>query len=280
MVARFLSGHKPVYKPIDYEKIELLTQIRNSSANRGLHRVNKLQKEVVRSREEQLFQEHRRLWEVELRRLKEAEEKVARELYHLKPSSPNLEGKTTAKEEIYEEIDDLKDIMQYNFREFVKNTVDPILMLREDLLSWMKENRHKLSVGHHDEEKEIEITETVLSVKEQQTSIMTNLDLDRCSLEQELAAEFNDLQRIHSKVQADGHLDSVRSGMTSTSSSYYSNLGNLQMIKTGVPGHLYTLYCPDQDLADACFDEFDILDERYVMELETLEEKYEDVIKR
>ena len=79
MVARFLSGHKPLYKPIDYKKVELFTKIRNSSANRGLNRVNKLQKEIVKSREEQLFQEHRRLWEVELRKLKEAEERIARE---------------------------------------------------------------------------------------------------------------------------------------------------------------------------------------------------------
>ena len=193
----------------------------------------------------------------------------------MRPSSPNLEGRTSAKEEIYEEIDDLNDVLQHDFREFVKSTIDPILMLRDDLLMWLKENRHKLAVGHRDEEREIEIAETVKSVKQQQTSIMQSLDSDRCSLEQELATELGDLQSKYIKVQPDSRLNSARSDMTSASSSF----GGLQ-ITTGVPRHLYSLHCPDQDLADACFDEFDVLDERYVMELEALEEKYEDVITR
>lgn len=282
LVQRFLAGHKPNYKPVDYEKVQLLTQIRKSSANRGLKRVEKLEQNVKKSREEQMIQEHRRLWEIEMRKLKESEEKVLREIELLHPLAPNLNEKTSAKEELYEEITDYEDHLRYELKRFVKGTVDTVLMLREDLLSWLKTNRHKLAIGHHDSQQEDGIIKTIESVKQQQSHLMEDLADQRREIEEEIFSMVyeQDLQPTDHGYETDRPSSScsAMSAHTIASTSCYSTFGKLPRIELGPPLHLNELYCPDEQLREDCLLEFDVLDERYSIELETLEEQYHDVI--
>lgn len=275
LVTRFLSGHKPNYKPVDYEQVQLLTKIKKSSGSNALKKVQQLEKISKKNKEEIILNEHRRVWEIEMRKLKEAEEKVAYEIELLHPSTPNLEKITSSKEEIYEEIHDFTDHLYYDFKEFVKNTVDPVKMLQDDLNMWMTSNKHKLQLGHHNVDQEREILKTVKSVKEQQKTILMQLQQEQEQIEIELQPRDLDDDNV-----CGGRPTSALSTVSNTTltSSVYGTFGNLTAIYLGPPSHLFELYCPDKVLAESCLLEFDILDERFSMELESLEEKYKEVI--
>ena len=278
-MTRFLSGHKPTFKPVDYEKIQLLTQIKKSSAKNALSKIQQLEKTSKKNKEVLILHEHRRVWEIEMRKLREAEERVSYEINLLRPPSPNLERSTSSKEEVYEEINDFADHLHYNLKEFVKSTVDPIKMLRDDLTLWMISNKHRLQLGHHNVKQEREIMKTVKSVKEQQKTILLQLQEEQDQIEWEFQPRnlYDDVDNIDKRRP--NSAASTISNLTSTS-SFYGPFGNLPAISLGPPSHLFGLYCPDKVLAENCLLEFDVLDERFSMELESLEEKYKDVINK
>lgn len=232
-----------------------------------------MEKISKKNKEEIILHEHRRVWEIEMKKLKEAEERVTYEMELLHPATPNLERITSAKEEIYEEINDFTDHLNYDFKEFVKKTVDPVKLLQDDLNSWMASNKHKLQIGHHNVEQEREILKIVKSVKEQQNTILMQLKQEQDEIEMELQRE--DLNDVYEERPTSAA--STISNITSAS-SVYGTFGNLSSITLGPPSYLFELYCPDKVLAENCLLEFDILDERFSMELESLEDKYYDVI--
>ena len=279
MVTRFLSGQKPAYKPVDYEKVQLLTQIRKSSANNSLKKVKRLENVSKRSKEEKMLHEHRRVWEVEMRKLRESEDRISQEIDLLRPPTPNLERTTSSKEEVYEEIYDYKDYLHYNLQEFVKNTLDPIKMLQEDLLSWMASNKRHFELGHHNIDQERAIMKTVKSVKEQQATILVQLKNEQEQIEIDIQQKYHSESDNYDDKRRPSSAASTFSNFTSASSAY-GMLGHLPKISLGPPSHLFELYCPDKELAENCLLEFDVLDEKFSMDFENLEENYSEIISK
>lgn len=272
MVTRFLSGHKPQYKPINYDHVAAYSKIRNSSAQRSLQKISKLQEINKNTKKLQLLQQHRRIWESEMRRLKSAEDKIENEILALQPTTQNFELPTTPIEELYEDIFDLKDSLKLQMTSFVKNTVNPIHELRDDLQEWIQQNKSKLALGFHDSDNEKAISKTVSSVKKQQAMIFAKLEQEQKTLENALQG----LLELHQESCT----GNVTHRSDSTNNSTYMAMTKLPNIVVGVPQKVLQLECPDEGLKESSFEEFESLDEKYVNAIECLEEKYKDVIER
>ena len=266
-----------MYKPIDYEQVAAYSKIRNSSVKRSLQKIEKLQEVNKQNKSVQLLQEHRRIWESEMRRLNAAEEKIQNELIGLQPTNQNFELPTNAVEELYEDIFDLQDFFKLEMKAFVESTLHPIHELRDDLQEWIQHNKSKLAIGYHESDHENAITEMISSVKKQQASVLLQLEEEQKKLE-------NALQEIMEPETVMSDEDRThRTDLTSSScntSSYISSSTKLPNIVVGVPHKVLQQDCPDEGLKESCFEEFDSLDEKYVQAIECLEEKYKDVIKR
>lgn len=279
LVNRFLSGQKPFYKPVDYEQVAAYSKIRNASAKNSLRKIEKLQEVNKQNKNVQMLQEHRRIWENEIRRLKVAEDKIENEIFALQPTNQNFELPTTAAEELYEDIFDLQDSQRLEMKAFVKSTIHPIHELRDDLQEWIQQNQSKLAVGYHEQDSEKDIMEMISSVKRQQASVMLQLEKEQKKLE-------NALQELLQPEIGEQPGDSTHRSNSTTSSfrdnsSYTScTSARLPNIVVGVPHKVLQQDCPDEGLKESCFEEFESVDEKYVNAIECLEDKYKDVIER
>lgn len=255
LVTRFLSGHKPTYKQIDYSQLYAVAKIKKSSGDRALRKVEKLSQQNKSNKERQLIQEHKRVWEKEMQKLKYTQTQIENDIKYIRPNSQDLQSSKTSLEELYEDIIDYEDKMQCELHLFTKNTLQPVHELQADIKLWLAENRSQLLVGAHDLEDEQKVNETIQSVKEQQDKIIERLE------EEEVVIE-DDVYDIIEKIGM--HTLDVK----------------LPKIKLGIPKDLLQLECPDGSLRESCLNEFDWLDQRYTGHVELLEDKYENAINR
>ena len=251
MVTRFLSGQKPLYKPVDYDKLEALAKLKQSSGVQSLKRIEQLTKKNEQSKEQQLLGEHKRIWEKEVRRLKEDELKIDNEISLLKLPSTNFEMSTSSfNKQLYEDIANYEISLKKDLPDFVAKTLQPITDLREDIKYYLETNRDQLIMGVQNND---DIINVIDSVKQQHALLLEKLDADEIRCEEDL----------HSCMQP-------------------LSVNNVQLpdINIGVPDEILLLDCPDESLKISCLTEFDMLDEKYVSRLESLEEKYESAIRR
>ena len=254
-MTRFLSGHGPLYKPVDYTQLAAITKIKRSQGDRALKKVEKLAQVSKNSKELAMLQEHKRIWENEMHKLKQTEQKVQNELDLLRPATPNFQTSTTSLEELYEDVVDYEDTLRYDTQLFTQNTLQPVLDLRDDMQVWLKENRDQLILGVRNMNHANKVKEILDSVKQQQTLVLNQLDEELYLVDQDL----------HDFIESIGF-----------------NIFDLQLpnIRVGVPDDLIQLECPDDDLKTSCLKQFEDQDEKYAICIESLEEKYRDVIDR
>lgn len=147
LVTRLTDGHvSKQYKPIDYDKLQALTQIKRAAGNRALQKMDKITEARKISKEQNLLQQHKSCWFKEQIRLNSMMKKLQNEVGGLRPGSP-LDY--TSLKEFFQDLELFEGILSEEAKEFKKCTVDPIWALREDLQYWLGENRERLLMGKY-----------------------------------------------------------------------------------------------------------------------------------
>jgi len=252
LVSRFLSGHGPTYKPVDYNQLALLTQVKRSAGERSRKKVEKLAHISKENKEHATLQEHKRIWINEYEHLLTLVDRTSRELIALRPPTPNFSYATKPLEEIYEDINDYEDFIYYDTEKFITSTVQPVHDLNEDIKIWIKENENKLRMNITSDEETMKIHNVINSVKQQQSHVIKQLNKDRQEIEKELAL------------------------LLDTSEFNFVEL-KLPNIELDVPVDMIHFQCPDEELRESCFKEFNDLNEKYHQMLTSVEEKYDGV---
>lgn len=252
LVSRFLSGQKPLYKPIDYGQLAALTKIKKSAGERSLKKIEKLAQLNKDNKEHQMLQEHRRVWEIELHKLSTLSDKIQQEINELRPETPNYSKSTNPRGELYEEINDYEDSLDNETKEFIKGTLQPVLDLTEDIKGWIQQHSNQLTLGVYNKLEQDDIKQVIDSVKQQQCNIISKLAEESNKIEEEIQ-EFICGINLHTNEAA------------------------LPIIEIGIPEGLIRLECPDEDLRVSCFKEFDELNQKYVELLEELEKKFQNI---
>lgn len=252
LVSRFLSGQKPLYKPIDYGQLAALTKIKKSAGERSLKKIEKLTQLNKDNKEHQMLQEHRRVWEIELHKLSTLCDKIQQEINELRPENPNYSKSASPREELYEEINDYEDVLDNETKQFIKGTLQPVLDLTEDIKVWIQQHSNQLTLGVYNKLEQDDIKQVIDSVKQQQCNVISKLAEESNKIEEEIQ-EFICGNNLH------------------------TNEASLPIIEIGIPEGLIRLECLDEDLRVSCFKEFDELNQKYVELLEELEKKFQNI---
>ncbi|KXJ15267.1 coiled-coil domain-containing protein 148 [Exaiptasia diaphana] len=251
LVTRLADGHaSKQYKPIDYSKLQALTQVKRAAGDRALQKIEKISEARKISKEQNLMQQHKSCWFKEQIRLNSMMKKLQTEIDGLRPGSPLNH---TSLKEFFHDLEIYEGILDEEMNEFKKCTVDPIWDLREDLQFWLGENRERLLMGDVHKEHS-DVLEVVSSVKSQQKSVIDKLKLEQNHLEEELE------------------------GFSSHQMIVIPSLAEVNTFKTGIPLEAQELDCPDEALKESVLEEFNLLDRKYEAHLEYLNVKYDDVV--
>ncbi|XP_038607498.1 coiled-coil domain-containing protein 148 isoform X1 [Tachyglossus aculeatus] len=169
-----LSNSK--YRPVDYQQLYAVTEAKKLASAAIQLKIEKTEKISKMTKEQMLIKQHKQVWWHEHRKLKEIRHKLESEIQtFLDEGSPECECLLDLKNfelNLSEELDT-----------YIKNTINPIWSLREDL----KYRLSELQSCPENDFNPIKVVEQIEFMKKQQKAILERLTLERQTLEEELA---------------------------------------------------------------------------------------------
>ena len=223
------------YGNVDYDSLDADLKSMKAAASRSFGKMRKVAQLTKRRRAEELRKRHYVIWLRESQRLASIEKKCF---------TFSIDDETRALEEKYAR----------NRIDFREATVKPILELRDDLMTSMKNNKIENGDGTR-------ILEQVELVKIQQESVLTLLNEEEKDV-------IGEIEMILSEIEEEESPDCDLS----------EESGVLLPEDKVVPLEIFHWICSDENLRHAAVHEFEILDSKYALCLEKLREKYSDVI--
>lgn len=241
------------YKEVDYDQLRALAQEKRLAANASLIKVKKLQKLNRDGKEAGVLAQHRKVWLADMLRL----DRLHARLGSASASALDRAAMDSSGEGYDAEVLDVIDCaarLEAELEAFKRDTVEPVLMLRQDLQYWLREtaNRSDGTASRKpgsDLGDPQQILPVIASVKQQQQVIIQRLDEEAAVLWQELQTD-----------PANAEVSSSGAGLSAS-----------QLAK-GIPSEAYDLDCPDDELKASLLQQFLLLDHKYCERLALLEE--------
>ncbi|XP_053327851.1 coiled-coil domain-containing protein 148 [Spea bombifrons] len=242
LVVRMKNGiGSSKYKPVDYHQLRAETEAKKLASASIQLKIKKTQHASKISKDQMLVKQQSQVWWKEYERLNESRNKVEKQLKEFLE-----EGGLTS--QFFSEMNDLELRLSEDRDRYKECTVHPIWQLRDDLKHRIGELRyHSLHQTQMESDFHPDgIIQQIESVKEQQKTLITNLDQEQHILEEAL----KDYEA------------------TELSSAEGSN---------EVPAVLQDLQCPYPDLKSSVLSEYQSLAERYLSNIHELEIKVKDI---
>jgi hypothetical protein len=253
------------YQPMNYQLVKNIINEQREAATDSLNKVKRIEESTKLKKEIQFMKQHSFVWLKEWSRLenhyKNIESELSDYLKLFELNSVDYIDLNNVQDEEEIEIDlDFADLNQMdeleNYSkelnetriEFKVKTVNPIYDLIEDLKYYLNKNSHE-TIAFNSEQNE-RIIDTIVSVKEQQKTVMNKLSI-----------EYNRLGR---------DLDDLVEEMNQ----------NEMNVSEGVPLKAYDLPCPNDELKISILQEFIIIDFKYKEKLKQLNESYKEVLNK
>ena len=245
---RFMGGQKTSgkYRDVDYEKMKDLVKKYEESGLQSLRRMKELSKANKRSKEMSLIKQHSDVWIEECHNLNTSRNMVYVELETLRAKQLNCDDSELKR--FFHEALMFEAQAEMDREVFHTNTVKPILQLVDDLKYWMRQlsscNNSQHLFQHHDS-----VSEELELVKHQQSDLQLKLE--------EAYQDVNVDVEIVEKNYFDVFSDDVK-------------------IEQGIPSCTKQLMCPYDELKVSVLNEFLIIDQRYISQLDVLKEKHSE----
>lgn len=253
------------YQPMNYKLIKNIINEQREAATDSLNKVKRIEESTKMKKEMQFMKQHSHVWLKEWSRLenhyKNMEAELSDYLKLFELNSVDYIDLNNMQVEDENEIDlDFTDLNQMdeleNYSkelnetriEFKVKTVNPIYDLIEDLKYYLNNNSNETIA--FDSVQNEKIIDTIVSVKEQQKTVLNKLSI-----------ENNRLSR---------DLDDLVEEMTQSEMN----------VSEGVPLKAYDLPCPNDELKISILQEFFIIDFKYKEKLKQLNENYKEILNK
>lgn len=250
LVKRFIEGQKTSgkYKDVDYEQMKELAGKYKESGLQSLRHIKELSKTNKMSKEMSLLKQHADVWIKECYNLNTSRNVIYVELETIRAKQLNCDDNELRR--FFHEALMLEAQVQMDQDVFHANTVKPILQLVDDLKYWMRQ------LSLHKNDKELLqhhgcVSEQLELVKQQQYDLQLKLE------------------EAYQSVNAD--IDDVMN-------EYCDNFDDVK-IEQGVPSCVKLLTCPYDELRASVLNEFFIIDQRYILQLDQLKQKHSEQLK-
>lgn len=235
-------------KPIDYEGLKAFAAEKRVLGQEALLKIKKLKNASNVRKERVAINQHKTVWFKELSRLNEMAKRVQMEI-DLFADEASLNKETQS---LFTDLVAYERKLSMDFNAFKEDTVDPVMILRDDLKLWLQMTSCETSSsldcsGDNDDvhlDKPEEVCATIHSVKKQQQHIIEQLSEEQSKQETKL----------------------------NITGIYDSSSPPEQRIETGIPEEAFDLKCPDLQLKTSVLQEFILIDGKYVEKLNELEQ--------
>ncbi|XP_019377907.1 PREDICTED: coiled-coil domain-containing protein 148 isoform X1 [Gavialis gangeticus] len=169
------------YKPVDYKQLYALTEGKKIASFNIKLKIRKTEQASKINKEQILLKQHHQVWWQEHKRQSENRHKVEAEIQ-------TFLDERCLETEFLLDVWDLAHNLSKERETYQRNTVDPVWQLREDLKFRLSEMQcclsQQSSLGL--QFNPVKVLEQVAFVKEQQKTILDQLNLERLALEREL----------------------------------------------------------------------------------------------
>ena len=248
---RFIEGQKTSgkYRDVDYEQMKDLAGKYKESGLHSLRHIKELSKANKKSKEMSLLKQHADVWIKECYNLNTSRNVLHVELETIRGMQLNCDDIELKR--FFHEVLMFEAQVQMDQEVFHANTVKPILQLVDDLKYWIRQlslhkNNEELS-QHHDC-----VSEQLELVKQQQYD-----------LQQKLEEAYHNLNADIEDVM----------------DNYFGNFSDDMKIEQGVPSCVKLLTCPYDELRASVLNEFFIIDQRYILQLDQLKQKHTEQLR-
>lgn len=244
---RFIEGQKTSgkYRDVDYEHMKDMASKYKQSGLQSLRHIKEMSKANKKSKETSLLRQHSDVWIKECYHLNICRNMMYVELETIRAKQLNCDDNELQR--FFHEALTFEAQAQMDQVTFHTNTVKPILQLMDDLKYWMRQlSLHKQLYQHNDS-----IMEQLTLVKQQQ-----------CDLQQKL-------EEAYQNVNAD--IENVV--------NKYDDVSDDMKIEQGVPLNVTLFTCPYDELKISVLNEFLIIDQRYISQLDELKKKYSEQLR-
>lgn len=246
LVKRFIEGQKTSgkYRDVDYEQMKDLASKYKQSGLQSLKHIKELSKVNKKSKEMSLLKQHSDVWIKECYILN-----GSRNMVHVELETIRAKQLTCLDNELkrfFHEVLTFEAQIQMDQEIFHANTVKPILQLVDDLKYWIRQ----LSLHKNNEEllqNHVCVSEQIALVKQQQNDIQQKMEEAYQSINADIEIVIDD---------------------------YFDDVCDDMKVEQGIPSCVTLLTCPYDELKISVLNEFFIIDQRYILQLDELEKKY------
>lgn len=248
LVKRFIEGQKTSgkYRDVDYEQMKDLASKYKKSGLQSLRHIKELSKANKKSKETSVLKQHSDVWIKECYNLNTRKKMIYVELETIRAKQLNCDDDELRN--FYREVLTFEAQAQMDQEIFHTNTVKPILQLVDDLKYWMRQlslhNNSKELFQHHDG-----VTEQLALVKQQQNDLQQKLEEAYQNVNADIEIVVND---------------------------YFDGVCDDMKVEQGIPSSVALLTCPYDELKVSVLNEFFIIDQRYISQLDELKKKYSE----
>lgn len=245
---RFIEGQKSSgkYRDVDYEQMKDLTSKYKQSGLQSLRHIKELSKANKMSKEMSVLRQHSDVWIKECYNLNTSRNIIFGELETIRAKQLNCDDDELRK--FFHKVLTFEAQAQMDQEVFHTNTVKPIIQLVDDLKYWLRQlSFHKELIQHHDS-----VSEQLALVRQQQNDLQEKLEEAYHNINADIEIVVND---------------------------YFDDVCDDTKTEQGIPLHVTLLTCPYDELKVSVLNEFLIIDQRYISQLDELKKKHSEHLK-
>jgi len=251
LVKRFIGGQKRSnkYRDVNYEQMKDMASKYKHSGLQSLRHVNKLSKTNKKSKEMSMLRQHCDVWIKECHNLNTTRNMIYVQLEAIRAKQLNCDDDELKR--FFHEALKFEAQAQIDQEIFHTSTIKPILQLIDDLKYCMRQ----LSLQIDDQEafeQHVCVNEQLLLVKQQQNNLQENME------------------EIYQAINADIEV---------VAKDYFDDISDDIQIEQGTPSCVTMLTCPYAELKASMLNEFFVVDQRYILQLDELKKKYSEHVK-
>ena len=248
------------YDPVDYDLFKSFINQRKTIANDSMHKVKKIEENLKFKKETSMLKQHVTIWLKEWEKLTNQSQNIETEFedyfkllehnsvaYISMNTDEEISNDTKEDEKVlFESLNAIDQLEDYSKRlnddriKFKVRTVLPINDLRDDLKFYLNKNSKNILLFN--QQKNLEIINTINIVKDQQENILSRLGTDFTRLNHDVNDYVKKINQEELKVDE------------------------------GIPAEAFDLESPDYELKVSVLQEFFIIDFKYKEKLKQLDE--------
>ena len=248
LAKRFIEGQRTSgkYRDVDYEQMKDLATKYKQSGLQSLRHIKELSKANKQSKEISLLRQHSDVWVKQCYNLNASRNMIYVELETIRAKHLNCDDDDLQR--FFHEVLIFEAQVQMDQEAFHTNTVKPILQLVDDLKYWMRQlSLHKELSQHNDS-----VTEQLTLVKQQQYDLQQKLEVAYQNINADIEIIVN---------------------------KYCDDISDDMKIEQGIPLNVTLLTCPYDELKVSVLNEFLIIDQRYMSQLDELKKKHSEQLR-